>query len=89
MPLISAVIARESGRSSIRKILCDYLDAPPPRGMTLNETIQAEIITSRADRQSGRLSCFFCGISMVLVRSIESARAIRWRVVCGMITSSI
>jgi hypothetical protein len=38
---------------------------------------------------SGMLSCFFSGISSVLVRSMESARAIRRRVKCGMITSSI
>ena len=38
---------------------------------------------------SGMLSCFFSGISSVLVRSMESAWAIRRRVKCGMITSSI
>ena len=38
---------------------------------------------------SGMLSCFFSGISSVLVRSMDSARAIRRRVKCGMITSSI
>jgi hypothetical protein len=38
---------------------------------------------------TGKLSCFRPGISTVLPRSIASARAIRGRVACGMITSSI
>ena len=38
---------------------------------------------------SGKLSCFFAGISTFLPRSIASARAIRFRVECGMMTSSI
>ena len=38
---------------------------------------------------SGMLSCFFQGFSSCLLRSICSARAMRLRVPCGMITSSI
>jgi hypothetical protein len=38
---------------------------------------------------SGKLSCFLPGISTVFPRSIASALAIRGRVTCGMITSSI
>ena len=38
---------------------------------------------------TGKLSCFRPGISTVLPRSIASARAMRERVACGMITSSI
>ena len=38
---------------------------------------------------TGKLSCFRPGISTVFPRSIASARAMRGRVACGMITSSI
>src|SRR6266581_6956937 len=38
---------------------------------------------------SGKLSCRLAGISTVLWRSMASARAMRRRVACGMITSSI
>ncbi len=38
---------------------------------------------------TGKLSCFRPGISTCLLRSMASARAMRWRVACGMITSSI
>ena len=38
---------------------------------------------------NGKLSCFFAGTSTFLSRSIASARAIRRRVECGMMTSSI
>ena len=38
---------------------------------------------------TGKLSCLRPGISTVLPRSIASARAMRGRVACGMITSSI
>jgi hypothetical protein len=38
---------------------------------------------------NGRLSCFFAGISTFLSFSIASARAIRFRVECGMMTSSM
>ena len=38
---------------------------------------------------SGMLSCFFQGFSTCLLRSICSARAMRLRVECGMITSSM
>ncbi len=38
---------------------------------------------------NGMLSCFFHGRSTSLARSMASARAIRRRVECGMITSSI
>ena len=38
---------------------------------------------------NGKLSCFFIGTSTFLSRSIASARAIRFRVECGMMTSSI
>jgi hypothetical protein len=37
---------------------------------------------------NGKLSCFFAGISTFLSFSIASARAIRRRVECGMMTSS-
>ena len=40
-------------------------------------------------RHNGKLSFFFAGISTFLSFSIASARAIRFRVECGMITSSI
>jgi hypothetical protein len=39
--------------------------------------------------QAGKLSCFLRGISTCLPFSIASALAIRRRVECGMITSSI
>jgi len=38
---------------------------------------------------NGRLSCFFAGVSTFLSFSIDSARAIRFRVECGMMTSSM
>jgi len=38
---------------------------------------------------TGKLSCFLAGISTFFPRSIASARALRLRVECGMITSSI
>ncbi len=38
---------------------------------------------------NGKLSCFFIGISTCLSFSIASARAMRRRVECGMMTSSI
>ncbi len=38
---------------------------------------------------TGKLSCFLAGISTFLPRSIASARAMRFRVECGMITSSM
>jgi hypothetical protein len=38
---------------------------------------------------TGKLSCLRGGSSTVLPRSIASARAMRGRVACGMITSSI
>ena len=41
------------------------------------------------DSQSGKLSCFLAGISTCLFFSIAKARAMRLRVECGMITSSI
>ena len=37
---------------------------------------------------NGKLSCFFAGISTFLSFSIASARAMRRRVECGMMTSS-
>ena len=37
---------------------------------------------------NGKLSCFFAGVSTCLSLSIASARAIRRRVECGMMTSS-
>lgn len=37
---------------------------------------------------NGKLSCFFAGISTFLSLSIASARAIRFLVECGMMTSS-
>ena len=37
---------------------------------------------------NGKLSCFFAGISTFLSFSIASARAIRFLVECGMMTSS-
>ena len=40
-------------------------------------------------RHTGKLSCFLAGISTCLFFSIASARAMRRRVECGMITSSI
>src|SRR5688500_2858657 len=45
-----------------------------------NETVTAH---------SGILSCFFQGFSSFLLRSMLSARDIRLRVECGMITSSM
>ena len=47
----------------------------------------AEPVHSRAYR--GMLSCFFHGFSSVLLRSIAKPRAMRRRVVDGMMTSSI
>jgi hypothetical protein len=38
---------------------------------------------------NGKLSCFFAGISTFLSFSIASARAIRFLVECGMMTSSM
>jgi hypothetical protein len=38
---------------------------------------------------NGKLSCFFAGISTFLSLSIANARAIRRRVECGMMTSSM
>src|SRR4051794_37832298 len=38
---------------------------------------------------NGKLSCFFAGVSTFLSFSIDSARAIRLRVECGMMTSSM
>jgi hypothetical protein len=38
---------------------------------------------------TGKLSCFLPGISTVFPRSIARARAMRGRVACGMITSSM
>ena len=38
---------------------------------------------------TGKLSCFLPGISTVFPHSIASARAMRGRVACGMITSPI
>jgi hypothetical protein len=38
---------------------------------------------------NGRLSCFFAGISTFLSFSIASALAMRFRVECGMMTSSM
>ena len=46
-------------------------------------------IRSFKSRYTGKLSCFLAGISTVLPRSIASARAMRERVACGMMTSSI
>src|SRR5262245_52167893 len=43
----------------------------------------------RASAHSGMLSCFFHGFSSFLFFSVFSARAMRRRVECGMITSSI
>lgn len=43
----------------------------------------------RGEPHTGKLSCFLPGISTVLPRSMASARAMRGRVACGMITSSI
>jgi hypothetical protein len=34
---------------------------------------------------TGKLSCFLVGISTVLPRSMASARAMRGRVVCGVL----
>ena len=47
------------------------------------------VIPPRDQGYNGKLSCFFAGISTFLSLSIASARAIRRRVECGMMTSSI
>lgn len=44
---------------------------------------------ARSAPYNGMLSCFFQGFSSVLLRSRRSARLIRRRVECGMITSSM
>jgi hypothetical protein len=38
---------------------------------------------------NGKLSCFFAGVSTFLSFNIASARAMRLRVECGMMTSSM
>lgn len=50
---------------------------------------ETRAISLRRANYSGKLSCFFRGRSACLVRSIAKARAIRRRVSCGSITSSI
>src|SRR5271169_4556570 len=48
----------------------------------------ADVIRQRLP-YNGKLSCFFIGISTCLSRNMASDRAIRRRVECGMMTSSI
>jgi hypothetical protein len=47
------------------------------------------IRTKLHSSHNGKLSCFFAGISTFLSLSIASARAIRFLVECGMMTSSM
>ena len=49
---------------------------------------QTTLTPHEPPRYNGRLSCFFAGTSVFLSLSIASARAMRRRVECGMITSS-
>ena len=48
-----------------------------------------QIATDAFIPHNGKLSCFFAGISVFLSFSIASALAIRFRVECGMMTSSM
>ena len=50
---------------------------------------QRQIATDVPFPHNGKLSCFFAGVSTFLSFSIDSARAIRFRVECGMMTSSM
>lgn len=49
----------------------------------------AEVLVGLPCPHNGKLSCFFAGISTFLSLSIASARAIRFLVECGMMTSSM
>ena len=64
------------------------------RGMTIIPDIASLIQATHAREgkernHTGKLSCFLAGISTFFPRSIAKARAMRLRVECGMITSSI
>jgi|SRR4051812_34240613 hypothetical protein len=48
-----------------------------------------EMLTGSPPFYNGKLSCFFAGISTFLSLSIASDRAIRFRVECGIMTSSM
>ncbi len=60
-----------------------------PQDISLTQTWIASAGALSRRNYSGMLSCFFQGRSTSLARSMASARAIRRRVECGMITSSI
>ena len=60
-----------------------------PRLLSTHERLRLTQPAHHAPLYSGKLSCFFAGISTFLSLSIASARAIRFRVECGMMTSSM
>ena len=60
-----------------------------PEGSRSHNAPRTASLQARPMAYSGILSCFFQGFSSFLWRSSASARAIRLRVACGVITSSI
>jgi len=60
-----------------------------PRLLSTHERLRLTQPAHHAPLYSGKLSCFFAGISTFLSLSIASARAMRFRVECGMMTSSM
>ena len=65
------------------------LALPAAMAQTVSRIGCANRIQRPGVRYNGKLSCFFAGISTFLSFSIASARAIRLRVECGMMTSSM
>jgi len=66
--------------------LSDEINSAPIEISNASSSFRLPII---AYHHTGKLSCLRPGISTVFPRSIASARAMRGRVACGMITSSI
>jgi hypothetical protein len=66
---------------------------PPPDSSRIEIMVGYAALThptklARRKSYNGKLSCFFIGVSTCLSFSIASARAIRFLVECGMMTSS-